>query len=217
MIKKMIYGILARMSRLLNCRRIPTVVCYHQIGSGDGKYAVSREKFRQQMRWLSKQSDFLVTFDDGDPSIIGISDILEQYRIKPMIFINSANADDRLIKHAVKKGWIIGSHGRNHIDLTRVDRDDLARELAGSKLDLERKSGTRVVNLAYPYGKFNKRVEKAAKKAGYKRAFGVNSYPDPERFSQPRSIVTGDMDLAEFIDSLSPLAFKLRYWVFKLR
>jgi peptidoglycan/xylan/chitin deacetylase (PgdA/CDA1 family) len=64
-------------------------------------------------------------------------------------------------------GWEIGSHTRTHPWLPNADDDELDRELAGSKKDLEQLLGVEVRTLAYPFGSYDARVALRATQAGY--------------------------------------------------
>lgn len=72
-----------------------------------------------------------------------------------------------------RSGIAFQSHTRNHLDLTTLDDEALAAELAGSKRDLEALLGQPVRYLAYPFGKVDERVAAAALAAGYVAAFSV--------------------------------------------
>jgi peptidoglycan/xylan/chitin deacetylase (PgdA/CDA1 family) len=70
-------------------------------------------------------------------------------------------------------GFTFQSHTRSHPDLTTLDDDDLADQLAGSRAELEDLLGQGVSYLAYPFGRYDGRVEDAARAAGYRAAFSV--------------------------------------------
>ena len=62
-------------------------------------------------------------------------------------------------------------------DLTKMTEQQVLSELTGSKAQLESKLGHKVLELAYPNGKFDSRVSALAKKAGYIAAFTEESHP----------------------------------------
>ena len=62
----------------------------------------------------------------------------------------------------LRGGWEIGSHSVSHPDLTRLEPDRCARELADSKAEIERRLQCPVVSLAYPYGRLDRRVRDLA-------------------------------------------------------
>jgi len=59
-------------------------------------------------------------------------------------------------------GFEIGSHSVTHPDLRRLDEASLERELAHSRADLRQRLGAPVDALAYPYGRFDRKVHDAA-------------------------------------------------------
>lgn len=64
-------------------------------------------------------------------------------------------------------GGRLGWHTWSHPDLTKVDDEQLQKEIAPP-------DGMYMEDFAYPYGKFDDRVIEAVKKAGYKRAWSVD-------------------------------------------
>lgn len=67
------------------------------------------------------------------------------------------------------------SHTCTHASLTGLDDAQLDAELRKSQADLVRLLGEGSYCLAYPYGHVDERVERAARKAGYRAAFSVTS------------------------------------------
>jgi hypothetical protein len=61
-----------------------------------------------------------------------------------------------------EEGVRLGAHSRTHRDLTRVGDADLEDEVAGSAADLAARTGRRPGAFAYPYGRHDARVERAA-------------------------------------------------------
>ena len=68
-----------------------------------------------------------------------------------------------------ENGGFVGSHGASHADLTRVETVEDA--LAASRQELERRLGSPVPLLAYPHGRRDERVRRAAEAAGYRAAY----------------------------------------------
>ena len=71
-------------------------------------------------------------------------------------------------------GHEIGSHAASHRPLTRVPREELDAELAGSAAALEALGLPRPRALAYPHGDWSPEVAAAARQAGYSVAFTVD-------------------------------------------
>jgi peptidoglycan/xylan/chitin deacetylase (PgdA/CDA1 family) len=79
---------------------------------------------------------------------------------------------DELRAHA-ERGVAIASHGVSHAHLTRLSDDEVRRELAESKQQIEGELGRPCIELAYPYGEHDERVRSAARAVGYERAFAL--------------------------------------------
>jgi peptidoglycan/xylan/chitin deacetylase (PgdA/CDA1 family) len=91
---------------------------------------------------------------------------------------------DELREHAAR-GIAIGSHSVSHPHLTRLSDDELRRELAESKREIQDRLGRQCEDFAYPYGEHDARVRAAARAAGYGRAYALQgSRSDP--YAVPR-------------------------------
>jgi peptidoglycan/xylan/chitin deacetylase (PgdA/CDA1 family) len=73
------------------------------------------------------------------------------------------------------RGVTFGSHGAGHLDLTRLSRQEIMRELLDSKAAIERRVGRAVRTLSYPFGRYNDEVRSLAREAAYECAFTL--YP----------------------------------------
>jgi peptidoglycan/xylan/chitin deacetylase (PgdA/CDA1 family) len=62
----------------------------------------------------------------------------------------------------------IGCHGRSHVNLKRLGRRELVREVSESKAAIEDKIGRSVVHFAAAYNKVDERVRRAVRRAGYR-------------------------------------------------
>lgn len=90
-----------------------------------------------------------------------------------------------------KAGMCVGSHGRSHRDLRRVDDEAIKDEMNTSRRILEDRLGCDVFTVSYPFGRYNARVLHAARQAGYR--IGLTSdagAPDCEIMSYPRVLVS---------------------------
>lgn len=79
--------------------------------------------------------------------------------------------DEEAACRLVMAGFELGSHTMTHPDLRELNDAELAAELTRSKAVVERVSGQPCRTLAYPFGLFDERVERAAGDAGYELAF----------------------------------------------
>ncbi len=82
----------------------------------------------------------------------------------------------------------IGSHGKSHLLLTAISKEDVADELAESKQEIEAKTGRTVVSFAYPNGSYDDTICRLVGEAGYQGAFVAGyAQKDPVNlFTLPR-------------------------------
>src|SRR6266536_121084 len=84
-------------------------------------------------------------------------------------------------------GVTFGSHGFTHRDLTSLGGDGCLRDLRESRSLLEDVLRRPVTLLAYPFGRHDGMVRRAAKRAGFSHAFGLPAVSEPTgRYSIPR-------------------------------
>ena len=137
-----------------------------------------------------------VTFDDGFSSTIDIvRPVLTGMSIPATFFIPTAYLGkeaswitdtnrrcnvglvvtaDELKRLGESRYVSIGSHGVNHIRLTKVEDDDAWKELAKSKKILESITGRKVEAHSFPFGEYNTTHVAMARNACYDRVFTVD-------------------------------------------
>lgn len=98
----------------------------------------------------------------------------------------------------------IGSHTMTHPLLPSIARNELLRELSGSRLKLEQILTRDVTLLSFPYGGFNDAVVEACREAGYSRVFTALPV---FAFSEPGEFVTGRVGAAP---TDWPIEFRLK-------
>lgn len=145
----------------------------------------------------------MLSFDDGYREIYTTAyPMMKQMGLKGMVSIvvgytGSRNMWDIMgggshhlkweeIEELIGNGWQVCSHTMTHPDLKRSTDDRLSWELERSKEILERKLGIKIPAIAYPFGRFNMRVLRAAHKAGYRVGFTVGA----ETWDRPRVPLT---------------------------
>ena len=72
-----------------------------------------------------------------------------------------------LLRALERDGVEIGSHTITHRDLTSLSDSEAFRELVQSRRTFERRLGHPVRWLAYPFGAYDARIERLARRAGY--------------------------------------------------
>jgi peptidoglycan/xylan/chitin deacetylase (PgdA/CDA1 family) len=104
-----------------------------------------------------------------------------------------------------RAGVSFGSHTASHQDATRLSNAELLEELSRSRRDIEAATGRAVRTLSYPFGRYNARVEAAARAAGFEAAFSLypkGSNARVDRFALRR-------DTVYVVDSNATIARKL--------
>ncbi len=178
------------------------ILVFHDIGEGDPlslKKEHFRDLiyFLKETMGFASPSDFekdenkiLITFDDGFEGVYknGIK-IMEELRLKGIIFIvtelvgkkslwdkNYGNTKRIMTWEQIREmeslGFLFWSHTAYHVDLTRLNRDELLCQLKKSKDTLEEKLNHEVPGIAYPYYRVDWRVKEMAFISGYKLGFG---------------------------------------------
>lgn len=90
------------------------------------------------------------------------------------------------ISSLLEDGWSVCSHTITHPDLKRCTDDRLKWELELSKKIMEQNLKIEIQAVAYPFGRFNLRVLRAAHQVGYRVGFTVGAEP----WSGPRVPLT---------------------------
>jgi len=207
--------------------RIP-VLTYHQIAAlpkaGIARdYFVSPEIFEQQLQYLrlknyktltpqeffaqlSKgenpiQKSIMLTFDDGNNNNYkNAFPLLVKYGFVGVFYISSGNLaiNKTALQEMANAGMIIDSHGRNHLDLTKVTNSDtLWSEIVGSKQALQSITGHTIYSFTYAGCGYNGNVVGVVKSAGYLIAFSCGKSIDHKsssRYALSRMHVYNDME-----------------------
>ena len=186
----------------------PLVLCYHVV-SEEEKHplAVDRHTFESQVASLLRRGRSLhVTFDDGYAGIVDAIALLEDSGVARTVFVVTSCAADgsppaphsnasspalgtlqwSALGELAARGVEIGSHSVTHPHLTNLGDDELRRELRDSRAAIEDELSVPCRSLAYPYGDFDARVSRAARDAGYERAFAARPRFRHDPFALPR-------------------------------
>lgn len=180
--------------------KIP-ILLYHELFDTElnrERYAISREEFERQIRYLSENGfqslsidnfcnpqnsvnknrrSIIITFDDGNFSDYSIAfPMLKKYGLVATFFVtvnwigtkNFVNWSH--LREMVAEGMSIQSHGLTHSFLCDLDIDNLRKELFESKNVLEENLKMPVEFISIPGGFFSKRVLSMAREGGYKGA-----------------------------------------------
>ena len=183
------------------------------------RYVVPESDFRQQMELLAAegwrgqdvtqstaslgQKTVCITFDDGcETDLISAAPLLNELGFRATSYLTVEYLGKRgHLSHAQVRelhaaGFEIGCHSWTHPYLTDIDDERLHDETASAKDRLEQIAGTRVDHYSCPGGRWNARVQRAVKQAGFRTMAtsrtGVNfSTTDP--FSLTRLAILSGM------------------------
>lgn len=132
-----------------------------------------------------KKVKILTSWDDGGQLDLKLGDMLFKYRIPAVFYIPSrftalhpnqikaiAGEKEGCSSCAQRKELFdIGAHTLTHPeDLKTLSQTKLELEIKKSKKELEKLVGREVTRFAYPSGRYNERVKKVVKDAGFKMA-----------------------------------------------
>jgi peptidoglycan/xylan/chitin deacetylase (PgdA/CDA1 family) len=165
-----------------------------------------------------------LTFDDGYRSVYSAAaQVLEKYKFPATVYVNSgmigedehraSNADlghypqeEFLTWHEIneldRKGWTIGSHGVDHVDMTRLTAKEITRQLQDSKTQIEARLRKECRHFCYTWGNNNRLVRNLVDKAGYLSAVATIHgplHPTSDRMALERIDVRRDYCLSDFI------------------
>ena len=129
----------------------------------------------------------IITFDDGYSSTYHTAwPILRRHGFTATVFLvagligktNEWDADERQepllnveeIREMQSDAITFGSHTQSHRALTKISREEAARELQGSRKNLESLLARPVTSLCYPFAKQNRIVRGLVRQAGYTTA-----------------------------------------------
>ncbi len=113
------------------------------------------------------------------------------------------------VRRLARAGWEIDSHSLNHPDLTQLSATELRRELRESRTRIKSAFGARAANFfAYPSGRYDGRVKRAVRAAGYLAATSVKAgfaRPTADPYALGRIQVSGGTTATQLLRRLREL------------
>ncbi|HKG15737.1 MAG TPA: polysaccharide deacetylase family protein [Pyrinomonadaceae bacterium] len=185
-------------------------------GAGYARYVVGAEDFKQHLSHLRSgglrgvpvgealKNDggdavahrVCITFDDGcETDLLFAAPALEDAGFGATFYVTVGHLNRRgymsesQLHELSDAGFDIGSHSLTHSYLHDLEDGRVREEVAGSKERLEQLTGRRVAHFSCPGGRWDSRVARLAREAGYESvatsAVGVNTRAtDPFRLSR---------------------------------
>lgn len=116
-----------------------------------------------------KKAAIVFTFDDWSPGHGSIVyPLFKKYNLPATFFVTLKNKDYsggfKTMKKAYADGFEIGNHTHNHSDLSKINADELQKEVIDAQAVLRKKVHKKCANtFAFPYGVFTPDVLKLTK------------------------------------------------------
>lgn len=134
-------------------------------------------------QYFAGQPAVMLTFDDKYLTIYDTAfPIMQQYRARGTFYAITGQIEtgaDTLtwanLAEMQAAGWSIGSHTRDHTQLTTVSQADAQTAIENGRDDLVAHSMTAANHMSYPYGLYNATVKAAATAAGVLTARTIDS------------------------------------------
>jgi peptidoglycan/xylan/chitin deacetylase (PgdA/CDA1 family) len=111
------------------------------------------------------------------------------------------------VRRLIAAGWEVDAHTITHPDLTKVDSEQLRREVAGSRATIRRRFGVPVDFFCYPAGRYDAAVVAEVRRAGYLGATTtqIGLARPSELYTLPRVRVSGGDGVAGLAARLAAL------------
>jgi peptidoglycan/xylan/chitin deacetylase (PgdA/CDA1 family) len=189
---------------------------------------ISMDDFEKYLKESIKfeRPAILLTFDDGYKNITNVAKILKEKNIVPTVFLigdtkkaNREEIENNLpllsmneIKKIMNMGWNIGSHTMTHADMLDK-KTDITYEIADSKKMIKKTTGKDVYYLAYPKGRYTKKIASLAKKSKYTLAFSMDDdivSRKTHHYAIPRVGIDGTHTPTEVLMTTQPLSIMFR-------
>ncbi|WP_050607927.1 polysaccharide deacetylase family protein [Clostridium niameyense] len=192
-------------NKVKNGQSIPILMYHSISKDGENLFKVNKDSFYKQMKYLKDngyktlsldevyqyikdekkfpQKSVVITFDDGyRDNYVNAYPILKQFGLKATVFVITNTVDkgtyymnSNELKEINFNNMDVQSHTTNHSKLNQLKEEERHKTLKESKNYLENLLGKEVRYIAYPYGRYNKKVIEDVKASGYKMAVTTRS------------------------------------------
>lgn len=208
-----------------------TSVNFHGIGEperalepNESPYWVSKEQFEYVLDQITASPDptaITITFDDGNVSDHDIAlPALVARGLSARFFVltgrlEQAGSLHREHLHNLRDaGMVIGSHGIDHVSWPALDDTALGQELRASRVQLEDICDHPVTEAGIPFGRYDARVLRALRAAGYACAWSSDCGQWRQgAFVRPRTSVRHNMppdDVQAILSGRMPALRRMR-------
>jgi peptidoglycan/xylan/chitin deacetylase (PgdA/CDA1 family) len=197
------------------------------------RFLTAGEAWRIARREMQiEQPGVMLTFDDGCVSIFDSAmPLLRRHGVCATAFITTDTAShvfaygqrrmsDEELRKLDAAGVRCESHGVTHRPLVQLSDEEVRRELAASKAEIERVLGREVRFLSAPGNWIDTRIVRLAKQAGYEGIWTSEPgslRPGSNVFGLPRLNVDGAMTLDQFASALTLWGIAQRRLVYAMK
>jgi peptidoglycan/xylan/chitin deacetylase (PgdA/CDA1 family) len=150
-----------------------------------------------------------ITFDDGCASDAEIAlPILLRKGVVADFFVLAGRLDapgslsTAQVLELQAAGMRIGSHGMHHVDWRTLPDAQLERELVDSRRLLSELAGREIKEAACPFGRYDRRVLRQARRAGYSRVYSTEYMisSGPRDWPSPRTSIGHTRPLEQWLE-----------------
>ena len=213
-----------------------------QTAPGYVRYVLSTSEFRAQMQFIQSEGwrgvnisaalnhapeTIALTFDDGcETDLLYAVPILQEFGFSATFYITTGflgkpgflNASQ--LRELSGLDFEIGCHSMTHAYLTDLDDEELHREIAEAKTQLQQIIGRPVEHFSCPGGRYNERISEMARRAGYRTVATSRMQPNSARtnpFALGRVAVMRGTSPEAFADLCRGRSLRRQHFAFRLR
>ena len=182
---------------------------FPSVFTGTDRSHIDPSTFESHIKHIAKYEDFIITFDDGSPTIFEVAfPLLKQYKLNAIIFIDTAGLDKTRmsvsnVKEMSKEGITFQSHSNSHRNHYKLSEKEIIYEGQKSKEIIENITNETVDKYAFPGGAYSKNICDILSNVGYKDFFtsdyGLKTKVYPKYNIHDRINIHADKSLQYFI------------------
>jgi peptidoglycan/xylan/chitin deacetylase (PgdA/CDA1 family) len=174
----------------------------------DGTW-VSVEQYERMLDAVMGRDDVRITFDDGNASDVevGLPRLVER-GLKAHFFVlagefgKPGRVDEEGVRALLAAGMAVGSHGWAHRDWRRISDEQAQEEIADANRVIGGLTGEPVVEVAVPFGSYDRIVLNRLRKAGMHRVYTSDGgRAQAGQWLQARNSIRRDLD-ARWLDEV---------------